>query len=167
MWAQVAAAALVVAVGVSVANIQVRSGPDGVVVSTGWMTPAGSTSVSGPVEDESWKPAFAALESQLRGEIRASRSRDSVPAVVAARAPESDAALKQMQTLLAASEQRQRQELALRLTQLTRDLDIQRRADLVRISQGFGQFEGRTGEMIARQRQMMNYITRVSGQPQQ
>ena len=167
VWAQVAAATLVLAVGLGVANIQVRSGPDGVVVTTGWMTPAESSSASGTATDESWKPAFAALESQLRSEIHASRAPEPVLPVLAARPSDGDATLKQVQTLLAASEQRQRQELALRLTQLTRDLNVQRQADLLRISQSFGQVEGRTGEMMARQRQMMNYVMRVSGQPQQ
>ena len=35
----------------------------------------------------------------------------------------------------------------------------------VRINQGFGQFEGRAGAEIARQRQMIDYIMRVSAQP--
>jgi hypothetical protein len=169
VWAQVAAAALVFAVGVSVANVQVRSNADGFVVTTGWMSPApaaASSSASAP-SDEQWKPALAALESQLRNEIQAARPQPVQAAAMVSHASDSDATLKQVQTMLTASELRQRQELALRLTQLTRDMDVQRRADLVRISQGFGQFEGRTGEMMARQRQMMNYVMRVSGQPPQ
>jgi hypothetical protein len=164
-WAQAAAAVLVLAVGLGVANVQVRSGADGFVVTTGWLTPSRAAAVATPASDEHWRAALVALESQLRGEIQANRSPAAEPASVVSRP--SDATLKQVQAMLEASEQRQRQELALRLTQLTRDLDVQRRADLVRISQGFGQFEGRTGEMMARQRQMMNYVMRVSGQPQQ
>ncbi len=169
VWARVAAAGLVFALGVSVANIQVRSNADGVVVTTGWMAPAVSPAVSSTptAGDENWKPALAALESQLRGEMQAARPPAVEPVSLTSRTAGNDATLRQVEALLAASEQRQRQELALRLTQLTRDMDTQRRADLVRISQGFGQFEGRTGEMMARQRQMMNYITRVSGQPPQ
>ena len=173
VWAQLAAAALVFALGVSVAlsvaNIQVRSSADGVVVTTGWMAPAAATASSpaAGASDEQWKPALAALESQLRNEIHATRPQAIPAASSSAHVADADGTLKQVQGLVAASELRQRQELALRLTQLTRDLDVQRRADLVRISQGFGQFEGRTGEMMARQRQMMNYVMRVSGQPPQ
>ncbi len=169
VWAQVAAASLVFAAGVSVANVQVRSNADGLVITTGWMAPTSPTTASpaAAANDERWKPALTALESQLRSEIQAARPQATQTVSLGARASDSDATLRQVQTLLDASEQRQRQELALRVTQLTRDLDVQRRADLVRISQGFGQFEGRTGEMMARQRQMMNYITRVSGQPPQ
>jgi hypothetical protein len=75
--------------------------------------------------------------------------------------------LDRVRSLIAESEQRQQRELALRLTQFGRDVDQQRRTDLVRINQGFGQFEGRTGAEIARQRQMIDYIMRVSAPPPQ
>jgi hypothetical protein len=76
----------------------------------------------------------------------------------------SDAALlKRVQTLIDESEERQKQELALRLTQFGRDVELQRRADLVRIEQGFGRFEGRTVDEVARQRQLLDYLVRTSG----
>jgi hypothetical protein len=146
----------------------VRSTADGFTLTTGWLAPTvGNTAAAEAAGGPQWKPALAALEAQLRDEIRTTRPQTIEPAAVSVRASDDQGTLRQVQSLLAASEQRQRQELALRLTQLTRDLDVQRRADLVRISQSFGQFEGRTGEMMVRQRQMMNYITRVSGQPPQ
>src|ERR1043165_580324 len=37
VWAQAAAAVLVLAAGASIANIQIKSGPEGFAVSTGWM----------------------------------------------------------------------------------------------------------------------------------
>jgi hypothetical protein len=70
--------------------------------------------------------------------------------------------LQRVSALIAASERRQQQELARRLAMFGRDLEVQRRADLVRINQGFGQFEGRAGAEIARQGQMLDYIMRVS-----
>ena len=74
-WAQVAAAALVIGVGAAIANLQVRYGNDGVVVSTGWMTPAPSARAgAGAVAtrpSEEWKPALVALEQQLRAELSA------------------------------------------------------------------------------------------------
>ena len=39
-WAQAAAAILVVAAAASIANLQIKSGPEGFSVSTGWMQPA-------------------------------------------------------------------------------------------------------------------------------
>ena len=168
-WAQLAAAVLVLAVGVSVANLQVRSGPDGVVVTTGWMTPAaarGVTSTSAAPAD--WKPALAALETSLRQELRArgeaAPSRASTPAPAAV---VDEATIRRVaRALIDESEAQQRRELALRLTQFGRDLEVQRQADFVRIERGIGRVEGMAGAEIARQRQMVNYLMRVS-QPQQ
>lgn len=42
LWAQAAAAILVLAVSVAVANVQVRSSADGFVVTTGWLAPSAS-----------------------------------------------------------------------------------------------------------------------------
>lgn len=66
--------------------------------------------------------------------------------------------MRRVQQLIAASEERQERELALRLTQLAVDTNLQRRADLQRITQSFGQFD----EQILRQRQMLNNVMRVS-----
>ena len=59
------------------------------------------------------------------------------------------------------------QELALRLTQFVRDVEMQRRADLVKINQGFGQLEGRTGAEVERQREAINYLIRAGLRPPQ
>jgi len=171
-WAQAAAAVLVVAAGLSIANLQIRYGADGLVVTTGWMgqgretgTAPGSSALpaSAVSTTPDWQPALAALESSLRREIRDARA-------VEAAAPEpsrtAELSAARVADLIRQSERRQQQELALRLAQFGRDLEVQRRSDLVRINQGFGQFEGRAGAEIARQRQMLDYIMRVSAQPQ-
>jgi hypothetical protein len=61
--------------------------------------------------------------------------------------------------MLAASEERQSRELALRLTQLNADMNMQRRADLMRIQQSLVQY----GDQMFQQRQMLNNVIRVSG----
>lgn len=162
-WARAAAAVLVLAAGAAIANVQVRSGPDGLTVSTGWMAvPAAAPALSEPFESEAVERrverALAALEQQLRAEIRSSR--EAEPARAAA---VDEATIRRVQQLVAASEQRQERELALRLTQFTRDVNMQRRADLMRITNSFGQFD----EQMLRQRQMLNNVMRVSGTPQQ
>ncbi|MGE0040749.1 MAG: anti-sigma factor [Vicinamibacterales bacterium] len=176
-WAQVAAAVLVMAAGAALANVQVRYDDGGLSVSTGWLQPAPSVmsapapAPAGAVEAAAWRPAFDALAADLRAEMAAATAASTTaaperPAALpaAARGGSPDAALlRRVADLIDASEQRQRQELALRLTQLGRDLEIQRRADLVRIEQNFGQVEGRTGAEIARQRELlMNYVRRAS-----
>ena len=168
-WAQAAAAVLVVAAGLSIANLQIRYGADGLVVTTGWMgtpsaDPGASATAAAKTETPDWRPALAALEQSLRQEIH-----DVHPATASTPAPASarggDVSLQRVTDLIEQSERRQKQELALRLVQFGRDLEVQRRTDLVRINQGFGQFEGRAGAEIARQRQMIDYIMRVSAQP--
>lgn len=171
-FAQAAAAVLVAAAGLSIANLQVRYGPDGLVVTTGWLAAsppaaAGATPIvpaAVPAAMPEWQPAMAALETSLREEIRQVHAAEAAaPAPAAARGGE--LSLQRVSELIEQSERRQKQELALRLVQFGRDLEVQRRSDLVRINQGFGQFEGRAGAEIARQRQMLDYIMRVSAQP--
>ncbi len=168
---QAAAAILVLAVGAGVANIQVRSGADGVVVTTGWMSQPGPAPANAPpvmaadvAGGENWKAALVALEQQLRTEIRAGRITVAETAVRgSSRSGADEATIRRVQDLLAASEARQGRELALRLTQFTLDTNIQRQADLVRIQKLFGQ----SGDEIARQGQVLNYMIRASGRPQQ
>jgi len=166
VWVQAVAAIFVLAVSASVANVRVQSGPDGLVVSTGWMTPAASATAAPDAAlvatDEQWKPALTALEQQLREEIRATRETGTVRA--ASRSSDGDEAiLRRVRELLAASESRQNRELALRVTQLTRDMNIQRRADLLRVEQAIGH----TSVEMAKQRQTVNYLIRASTTPQQ
>jgi hypothetical protein len=117
--------------------------------------------------DESWKPVLAKLEADLRNEIRSNRDASSTGLVRAsARSTMDDATLKSIELMIQASEARQNREMALRLTQFNRDVNVQRQADLVKIDQVIGQFAGTSGAEMARQRQMLNYLTRVSN-PQQ
>jgi len=166
-WAQFAAATLALAVGTAVANVQVRHDAAGWTVTTGWMPPAPPAArVAAPAaatarDSEAWRPALAALEQSLRRDFAAERA-----AAAPASGLDSDA-VGRIRTLIQASERRQQQELALRLAQFSRDLDLQRRADLVRIDQGIGRLEGRTGAEVARQREMLNYIVRTGLRPPQ
>jgi Putative zinc-finger len=176
-WAQVAAAMFVMAVGAAIANLQVRYGSDGVVLSTGWMQQASTTSsladampraTAGPAStDRSWQPALVALEQSLRAEL-AQMKQAAGPSAVPAHAREaSDSAiLRRVQGMLDASEERQRQEMALRLAQVDRDWNLRRQGDLLRINQNLGSLQGRTFATQANQQEVMNILRRVSaGQP--
>jgi anti-sigma factor RsiW len=166
-WAQAAAAMLVLAAGLGIANLQVRSGPEGFSVTTGWMAPAPAPALSEPFDgaavEQRVERALVSLEQQLRNEIRAAR--DQQPATVRASSPATadEATIRRVQQLLAASEARQAGELALRMTQFAADMNLQRRADLQLIRQGFGQYD----EQMLRQRQMMNNVIRASATGQQ
>jgi hypothetical protein len=164
-WAQLVAATLAVAVGAAVANVQVRHDQAGWTLSTGWLPPPAAAA---PAADdggaERWRPALAALEQSLRQDLTSGAA--APPQTVAA--TDTDAQTQsRLRALIQESERRQQQELALRLTQFSRDLDLQRRADLVRIDQGIGRLEGRTGAEVARQREMLDYIVRAGLRPPQ
>lgn len=166
-WAQAAAAILVLAAGLSVANLQVRSGPDGFVVTTGWMaapSPAVSVASGGDAagrDVDGWKPALIALEQQLRNEIKSAAHDPETR--VASRGPADEATVRRVQQLITEAEQRHERELAMRFVELTRDINLQRRADLMNISRGMVNYD----EQLQRQRQMINNVIRVSSTPQQ
>lgn len=61
--------------------------------------------------------------------------------------------LQRVRTMIDQSEQRQQHALALRLSQVAREVDTQHQADLLRIQQDFGQQQEAT----------MNYLVRTSG----
>jgi len=67
-----------------------------------------------------------------------------------------------MQALIAQSETRQRTMLALRLQDVMRDFDAQREADLRQVNQNFGQLEGQTAAEVARNRELVNSLVKVS-----
>ncbi|HUU35469.1 MAG TPA: zf-HC2 domain-containing protein [Vicinamibacterales bacterium] len=160
VWAQVAAATLAVAVGAAIANVQVRHDVVGWTVSTGWMTPA-TPAADRAVADESWRSEVAALAQSVRDLEGRQATAAATPVSMPAPAGADADTLARVRALIEASERRQQQELALRLTQFNRDFDMQRRADLVRIDQGIGELEGRTGAEVARQRQMLDLIVRA------
>lgn len=187
-WVRAAAIVLMAGGGMAAANLHVTISTGAVTLSTGWLAPpsAASGAASLPLSpavvppvpasvaspdtaaEAEWRAALTQLEASLRDELAAVRTSGPAPATDGARAGATgDVSLERVRALIAESEQRQQRELALRLTQFGRDVDQQRRTDLVRINQGFGQFEGRTGAEIARQRQMLDYIMRVSAPPPQ
>ncbi len=169
-WAQAAAAMLVLAAGASVANLQITSGPNGVSVSTGWMRAANAAdttrAAAGPAaSSEEWKTALTSLEQQLRQEIRASR--DQAVPVPARAGAAADATMRRVQQLIGEAEQRHSRELAQRLVEFQRDVTMQRRADLMQISNSLSNSFGAYDRQLLQQRQLLNNVMRVSTTPQQ
>ncbi len=169
VWAQVAAALLVLGVSAGIANLNVHYDRSGLTVRTGWSAPASAApanarEASAPAAAASataasaaapWRPDLTALEHQLRTEFRAS--------TVAQPAPANDAeVLRRVRTMIDESERKQQRDLALRVAEVMRDVDVQRRADLTRISQSLGQIQSNTGMEVMKQRQLLNYLVTVS-----
>jgi hypothetical protein len=73
-----------------------------------------------------------------------------------------DDMLKRVQALIDQSESRQQRQLALRLQDVVHDFDAQRQADMRRVDQNFGQLEGQTATEVARSRELVNSLVKVS-----
>jgi hypothetical protein len=171
-WLQAAAAVFLVAGAAAVANLDVRYGAEGFVIRTGWSARAPEAASDASVQ---WRAELAALEQRMRRDLSAPAPVDSALIASITPAPGQPAGagtassrdadvIRQVRELVQASERKQQQELALRMAQLARDVDMQRRADLVRIEQGLGQIEGQTGAAIAQQREWLDQLVRVSAQ---
>lgn len=174
------AAGLLLAFGAAAANIHLEYGPGTVALRMGSAaTPAAAqarpetattAAVPAPTsgaDAQQFKDALAALEVKLRSEMASMRTAaaGNVSARTASAGNVGRAELLQrVQELIDASERRQQRELALRLAQVVQDFDTQRRSDMVRIENGFGQIEGLTGQEAARQSRLINYLMRTSQQ---
>jgi hypothetical protein len=177
-WAQFAAASLVVGVAVGISGLDVSYSPQaGLSVRAGWSKPAASApapaapvqAASAAIGDTPWKADLVALREQLRTEWQQTAAASTAAPsggqtrLAANRGPMSDEEfMARVRPLLTASETRLQREMALRIGQVVRDVDTQRRADMARVADGIGVLEGRTGAAVATQREMMNYLMRVS-----
>jgi hypothetical protein len=156
-WVQAAAALLIFGVGLSLGILRGTTPGAPVAPTTPSATASHAASATGPTADD-----LAALEQRLRAEMAELRA---TPAVSRTAAPQSSAQiLAEVRALIDESEQRQQRELALRTAQVVRDFELQRRVDLAQIQRSFGQIEGLTGAEVREQREMLNYLMRVSEQ---
>lgn len=152
-WAQAAAAIVIFAAG---GLLGMRAGNENATTPAPMVAsaPVENAGTSSPVSAQD----LAALEQRLRGEMNALRT--ASPARVAAN--DSSQVIERVRALLAESEERQQRETAIRLSQVLRDVDMQRRMDLARIEDTFGQMQGQTGAELLQQREVLNYLQRVS-----
>jgi hypothetical protein len=171
-WAQIAAAVLVFAAAASIANVQVSSSADGFVVTTGWMRPADPVAaMPAPLaSNEEWRRELVALEQTLRSEMTAQQAiRAAVTAVPADAGGNADSAavLRRVQSMIAASEERQQQEMARRFIQAERLWTTRWTSDRQTMSRQLGNLQGRTMAVQAGQQEVMNQfrLQRVSSPP--
>jgi len=152
-WAQAAAAALIFTTGVTLGTLR-GTMPSAARGPQGSAPRASATAATGAAVT---RADLAALEQRLRSEMSQVRATTSPAA-----APGDARVVEQVRAMIDDSEQRQRRELALRTTEMARDFDAQRSDDLVRIERTLGQMDGTTGAEVVQQRQMLNYLMRVS-----
>jgi hypothetical protein len=169
VWAQVAAALLFLGVSAAIANLDVRYDQTGLTVRTGWSKAANSTAppaanplgfASRAAGDAPWRADLTALEAQLRSEIARSGGAQSV-SIRSAAPPDADV-LRRVRTLIDQSERKQQRELALRIAEVFRDVNAQRRMDLTKIDRNLGFIQNSTGVEILKQRETLNYLMKAS-----
>jgi len=158
-WAQAAAAVVIFATGMMMGAVRgvmqpADGGLRGPAVVRSNTTVASNTANTAAIT----RADLVALEQRLRSEM--SQTRATSQNVVAS--PADARIFERVRVMIDDSEQRQRRELALRSAELVRDFDAQRNVDLARIERTLGQMDGTTGAEVAQQRQMLNYLMRVS-----
>jgi hypothetical protein len=158
LWGLAAAAALVLAAGAALANIEVRYGSEGLVLRTGWSrTVDGSTSTAGAaaasgVATVDWKQRAEALERRLTQLETSLQQTASAPA-------DADV-LRRVSELIGQSEKRQERAMGVRLTQLNQDIDARRKIDLALIDQGLMRLQSTSGAELRQSRDLMQRMYR-------
>jgi anti-sigma factor RsiW len=166
MWVQVAAACLFLGVSAGFANLDVRYDAGGLTVRTGWSrspvrtaaepAAAGTGAAVAPASAP-WRADLDQLERRLKSEW-------SAPTPITVSTPASDAQLlRQVRALIAESEKKQQNDVALRIAEVVRNFDARRGADLATIYGGLGAIQTNTRFEVAKQRQWLtDYLTQVS-----
>ena len=165
LWGLAAAAVLVLAAGSALANLEVRYGSEGLVLRTGWSrvapdasTAGASTPAATPVD---WKSDSEALERRVRQlEAMAARTR-SVSSPAPAEIAGADL-MRRVGQMVEQSESRQQRAMAVRIAELTRDLDARRKVDLAVIDQGLMRLQTANGAEIRQSRDLMQRMYRAT-----
>jgi len=158
VWAQVAAAMLVLGVSASIANLDVRyDRAKGLNITTGWSktTPTQPPAVAPETQASAapWRSDLAALQKQLREEMRT----QSAALAATSTTPISDVEFRRrVRVLLDESEQGQKQEFAAQLVQLQKDVYAQQQSDLAKLYKAMGVFQTTTRGELASQRQVLS-----------
>jgi putative zinc finger protein len=149
VWAQAAAAVLVLAASAGMANLDVRYDQRGLSVHTGW-----SRTVARSTEpQEAALPAIArradldALERRLRTEFHGLAPVGAPGGLLKSDASAAASAqlLRQVRALVQDSERRQQNELALRIAEVVHEFDSKRGSDLVNIRRAMREIQSDAG----------------------
>ena len=172
-----AAATLVLAAALSIAHVEVHSGPDGFTVRTGWSSaPAAQTNAFGaprivPARDvfiPSDQENLTSLEGiiqrvdALEAAVRQSPASRNA-AALNARASDEEL-IKRVREMLARSEMKQQGELVLRIAQVVNAFDVQRKDDLARIQANLTNLQGTVTQEAQAHRELVNYVTTAGKQ---
>lgn len=180
VWAQAAAAMLVLGVSAGIANLNVHYDHDGLTVRTGWSKASSAPTAvaqglsqapavvrlqpAATTDGAPWRSDLAALERQLRSEFRASAVGLHAGSM---RSPSADDEIvRRVRALIEESERKERSELALRVAEVLQDVRAQRNADLAKIDRTLGVIQDKTGVELLKQRADINYLAVRASQRQ-
>lgn len=159
-WGLAAAALLVVAVSAAIANVEVKVGADGVVVSTGWSRAATAGAVpvlaaGAPVAElQRVEARIAELEGRLAG------SAPTLTPVGVTRMPDAEI-VRLVRQAVSDSEQRQQGILARQILQVNRDTAVARQMDVDRLLTAFRQQQASIFDTAQKQRALEDHFMRV------
>jgi anti-sigma factor RsiW len=161
-----AAAALVLAAAAAIANVEVRYGGDGLVVRTGWSRDAGVSNAAAQPAGATlvdWKAQADVLDRRLR-DLEAAAARAQSSAVQSAAGPDiSDSeVLRRVRELLGQSETRQQRAFAVKLAELTNDIEAQRKLDLATIDQSMMRLQNTSGAEVKQYRDAIQRLYRAA-----
>jgi len=150
-WVQAAAAVVLFAAGMAVSQLSMHYNDGALTVR---MMPSAEPAVS-PVTERaittSGGDIFLTPEATPTNVAVSPMALSSTPQPTAAAPVDTEQLLQRVRAMIDQSEQRQQRELALRLSQVTSEVDTQHQADLLRIQQNIGQ----------QQDDFMNYLVRT------
>jgi anti-sigma factor RsiW len=170
-WALSAAAALLLLAGAAaVANLELRYGPEGFVVRTGWMggapVPPAASAAPGPqaapvvASSERLKADIEALTQRLRQLEQAQVARPA-PAVAPVRAA---ITAPELRRILAELESRQHTEMALQVSQVWKDFSAARMSDYARMQDVVSRAQGVTNQQLRQHRDSIETLYRTTSQ---
>lgn len=178
VWGFAAAAVLVMAVATAVANVEVRYGDAGLVVRTGWNrgasvepgapVPAGAPAASSPAvgapsaESVDWQEG---IDHRLRELEAIARTQPSAGQKASTSISDVEV-LRRVREMLGQSETRQERAVALRIAEVTRELDAQRRIDLAAIDSGMARLQNTNGAEVKQYRDLIQRMYRATAYQQ-
>lgn len=165
-----AAAVLVLAAASAIAHVEIHRGPDGLTVRTGWNTAAAQsaavlpTPVAPSLRETSVAAApsadaakLAGIEARLRALESSHDSAVRAASMQSARSSDQEL-LRRMRDLVTVSEAKQTGELALRVSQMNREFDAQRAADMQRIQSIFARVNASVDADATMHREWASYM---------
>ena len=164
-WGLAAAAALVLAAASAIANLQIQTVDGGLMIRTGWSSPAPVQASNGasPASEISREELTALLQrvNQLETALAAQPSAAPVANVSHQGSVSTDEVLRRARQWIAESESRQEQALAARLMQGMREMQAAHTSDLMRVERASNQLQGAFNDEVLRSREMEKQFYRL------